>query len=45
MKIYIDGKDIIKDQLTQWKRERVKKVFKILGYKSSEINNPDMMID
>ncbi|MDC6266473.1 hypothetical protein [Lysinibacillus fusiformis] len=45
MKIYIDGKDITKVQLTQWKRERVKKVFKTLGYKSAEINNPDRMID
>ncbi|GIN73163.1 hypothetical protein J14TS2_36380 [Bacillus sp. J14TS2] len=45
MKICIDGKNITNEQLTQWKRERIKKVFKVLGYKSSEINNPDRMID
>ncbi|WP_341302960.1 hypothetical protein MHB44_11070 [Lysinibacillus sp. FSL H8-0500] len=43
MKIYIDGKDITNEQLTEWKRKRVKKVFKVLNYKSAEINNPDKM--
>lgn len=45
MKIYISSKHITNDQLTKWKRVRVKKVFKVLGYKSSEINNPDRMIE
>ncbi|WP_080876104.1 hypothetical protein [Oceanobacillus timonensis] len=45
MNIYIDGKSITNEQLTQWKRKRVKKVFNILGYKSAEINDPDSMID
>ncbi|GEN89671.1 hypothetical protein [Oceanobacillus sojae] len=45
MKIYIGGKYITNDQLTQWKRKRVKKAFKTLGYKSSEINNPNAMIE
>ncbi|MFJ5671415.1 hypothetical protein ACIQAS_07150 [Bacillus safensis] len=45
MKIIIDGKNITNNQLTQWKKTRVKKVFKTLGYKSAEINNPDSMIE
>ncbi len=45
MKIYIDGKRISNDQLTQWKRKRVKKVFNVLGYESADINNPDRMIE
>lgn len=45
MKIYIGGKHITNDQLTQWKRKRVKKAFKTLGYKSSEINNSNVMIE
>ena len=45
MKIIIDEKDITNNQLTQWKRKRIKKVFKTLGYISDEINNPDNMIE
>ncbi len=45
MKIIIDGKNIKNDQLKEWKRKRIKKVFKTLGYKTDEINNPNRMIE
>jgi len=43
MEIWIDGKSITNEQLAEWKRKRVKKVFKVLDYESAEINDPDMM--
>lgn len=39
MKICIDGKNITTKQLTEWKRKRVKKVLKVLNYKSADIRN------
>lgn len=45
MKIYINNKAITEEQLTQWKKKRVKKVFKALGYKSADINEPNRMIE
>lgn len=45
MKIYIEGKNITNNQLTAWKRKRVKQAFKTLGYKSADINHPDRMIE
>jgi hypothetical protein len=44
MKIYIEGKNISQEQLTKWKKERIKKVFHTLGYKESEIHDTDNMI-
>ncbi|TQS71983.1 hypothetical protein DX933_15560 [Ornithinibacillus gellani] len=45
MKIRIAGKDITNEQLTEWKKQRIKKVFKIFHYKTAELNDPDMMIE
>lgn len=45
MKIYIDGNDISKEQLTKWKRERIKKVLSTLGHREPELNDTDTMIN
>ncbi|AIQ24154.1 hypothetical protein NSQ90_15480 [Paenibacillus sp. FSL H7-0737] len=44
MKIYINGNDISQEQLTKWKRERIKKVLNTLGHNEPEINDTDAMI-
>ncbi|MDT8979134.1 hypothetical protein RQP50_23115 [Paenibacillus sp. chi10] len=44
MKIYIDGNNISQEQLTKWKKERIKKVFHTLGHKESEIQDIDDII-
>lgn len=44
MKIMIDGNNISNEQLTKWKRKRMKKVFNTLGHKEPELNDTDVMI-
>ncbi len=44
MKIMIDGNNISNEQLTKWKKERMKKVFNTLGHKEPELNDTDVMI-
>ncbi|WP_234817335.1 hypothetical protein [Bacillus mycoides] len=44
MKIIIDGNNISQEQLTKWKRERIKKALNTLGHKGPEINDTDVMI-
>ena len=44
MKIMIDGNNISNEQLTKWKRERIKKVLNTLGHKEQELNDTDVMI-
>ncbi|UOB95640.1 hypothetical protein BTI679_29780 [Bacillus wiedmannii] len=43
MKIIIDGNNISNEQLTKWKRERIKKVLNTLGHKEPELNDTDVM--
>ncbi len=44
MKIYIEGKNISQEELTKWKKERIKKVFNTLGHKEPQIHDTDDMI-
>ncbi|PRT04433.1 hypothetical protein [Bacillus wiedmannii] len=44
MKIYIEGKNISNEQLTKWKRKRIKKTFRILGHKEPQIKDTDELV-
>lgn len=44
MKITIDGNNISNEQLTKWKRERIKKFLNTLGHKEQGLNDTDVMI-
>lgn len=44
MKVYIKGNNISNEQLTIWKRKRIKKVLSTLGHREPEVNDTDTMI-
>ncbi|WP_042347577.1 hypothetical protein [Bacillus massiliigorillae] len=44
MKIFIDGNSLSPEQLTNWKRKRIKKTFHNLGQKEPQISNTDALL-